>query len=78
MHGQTNIKLCNAKKAKRVYQDKNTKIKLYKNNAAIWYNETCMTRQITPTYANINVKGKNSRCHLILFYQCKIAHLFPE
>jgi len=35
MHGQKNIKLCNAEQAKRVYQYKNTKIKLYKDNAAI-------------------------------------------
>ena len=37
MHGQKNIKLHNAEQAKPVYQYKNTKIKLYKNNAAIWY-----------------------------------------
>ena len=39
MHGQKNIKLCNAEQAKRVYQYKNIKIKLHKNNAAIWYNK---------------------------------------
>jgi hypothetical protein len=32
-----NIKICNAEQAKQVYQYKNTKIKLYNNNAAIWY-----------------------------------------
>ena len=48
MHGQKNIKLCNAEQAKRVYQYKNIKIKLYKNNAAIWYNEICRTRHLTP------------------------------
>ena len=37
MHGQKNIKLCNAEQAKRVYKYKNIKLKLYKNNAAIWY-----------------------------------------
>jgi hypothetical protein len=37
MHCQKTIKLCNAEQAKQVYQYKNTKIKLYKNNAAIWY-----------------------------------------
>ena len=41
MHGQKNIKLCNAEQTKRVYQYKNIKLKLYKNNAAIWYNEIC-------------------------------------
>ena len=57
MHGRKNIKLHNAEKAKPVYQYKNTRIKLYKNNAAIWYNKTCRARQITPTYANIINKG---------------------
>jgi hypothetical protein len=36
-------RLRNAEQAKHVYQYKNTKIKLYKNNAAIWYNKTCMS-----------------------------------
>ena len=59
MHGRKNIKLINAEQAKPVHQYKDTKIKLYKNNAAIWYNKTCRTRQITPTYANIKMKGAN-------------------
>jgi hypothetical protein len=33
--------LLNAEQAKCVYKYKNTKIKLYKNNADIWYNKTC-------------------------------------
>ena len=37
MHGQKNIKLCDAK---QVYHYKNIKLKLYKNNAAIWFNKT--------------------------------------
>jgi hypothetical protein len=62
MHGQKTIELCNAEQTKQVYQYKNTKIKLYKNNAAIWYNKTCRARQLTPTYVNIKIKGTNSRC----------------
>jgi len=38
MHGQKNIKLCDAK---QVYHYKNIKLKFYKNNAAIWFNKTC-------------------------------------
>ena len=53
MHGRKNIKLHNAEQAKPLHQYKDTKIKLYKNNAAIWYNKICRARQITPTYANI-------------------------
>ena len=37
----SNYIMHNAEQAKPVYQYKNTKIKLYKNNAAIWYNKTC-------------------------------------
>ena len=51
-----NIKLHNAEQAKQVYQYKNTKIKLYKNNASIWYNKTCRAKQIIPTYANVKMK----------------------
>ena len=54
MHGWKNIKLHNAEQAKLVHQYKDTKIKLYNNNAAIWYNKTCRARQITPTCANIS------------------------
>jgi hypothetical protein len=61
-HCQKSIKLCNADQAKQVYQYKNTKEKLYKNNAAIWYNKTYRARQLTPTYANIKIKGTNPRC----------------
>jgi len=39
MQVEKNIKLCNAEQAKRVYQYKNTKIKFYKNKAAVWYNK---------------------------------------
>ena len=52
MHCRKNVKLHNAEQAKPIYPYKNTKIKLYKNNAAIWYNKTCIARQVTPTYAN--------------------------
>ena len=43
MHGQQNIKICNAKQAKHLYRYKNIKTKLYKCNAAIWYNKNGKT-----------------------------------
>jgi len=55
MHGQQHIQICDAKQAKQVYQYKNTKIKLYKSNAAIWYNKTCRIKQLMPAYVNIRV-----------------------
>jgi hypothetical protein len=64
MHGPRNIKLCDAK---QVYQYKNTKMKLYKNNAAIWCNKTCKGKQLIPTYANIkiNVITEDAKEHKI-------------
>jgi len=38
---QQNIEICDAKQSKKVHQYKNTKVNLYKNSAAIWYNKTC-------------------------------------
>ena len=38
MLGTTNIKFIDAQQAKLAYQYKNTKRKMYKTNAAIWYN----------------------------------------
>jgi hypothetical protein len=49
MHGQRDVKLCDAKQARQIYHYKNTKLKLYKNNAAIWFNKTRKTKQLTPT-----------------------------
>jgi len=61
MHGQPNIKICIAKQAKQILQYQKIKIKLYKNNAAIWYNKTCWIKQLTPNYINIRVNGNNTR-----------------
>ena len=40
MLGTTNIKFVDTQQAKLAYQYKNTKRKLYKTKAAIWYNKT--------------------------------------
>jgi len=40
--------------AKQVYHYKNIKLKLYKNNAAIWFNKTCKAKHLTPPYASIS------------------------
>jgi hypothetical protein len=50
MHGQPNIKTCIVKQAEQLFKYKKIKIKLYKNNAAIWYNKTCSIKQLTPNY----------------------------
>jgi len=51
-----------AKQAKDIYLYKNIKRKLYKTNAAIRYNKTCLQRQLTPAYVNIRINGKNHQC----------------
>jgi len=48
-------KFCNAKQTKLTHHYKNIKTKLYKNNAAIWYNKTCRKKQLTPNYICIKV-----------------------
>ena len=36
MNGQPKIKICSAKQAKQIFQYMKIKIKVHKNNAAIW------------------------------------------
>ena len=66
MHGNSNIKFIFAKQSKEIYQYNNTKRKLYRTNAAIWYNRTCRHKQLTPTYINIGINGKNRQCQRTL------------
>jgi len=42
--------------AQQIFHYKKIKIKLYKNNAAIWFNKTYRIKQLTPNYINtINI-----------------------
>jgi len=43
----------NAKQAKETYQYRNTKRKLYKTKAAIWYNKICGEKRLTPKYISV-------------------------
>ena len=61
MHGTMNVKFINAKQVKEVYQYRNIKRKLYKTNAAIWYNKTCKQNQLKPKYVNIRINGNNTQ-----------------
>ena len=47
-HGNTKIKFVNAKQAKTYYNYKNNKRKMYRINAAIWYNKKCNLHQAGP------------------------------
>jgi hypothetical protein len=46
-------KFVKAKQAKEIYTYKNIKRKLYKINAAIWYNKTFRNKHLEPSYINI-------------------------
>ena len=62
MHGRTKLKFSDTKQARDIYNYKNIKRKLYRTNAAIWYNKICRQKQLTPAYINIRIKGKNQQC----------------
>jgi hypothetical protein len=62
MHGNTKLKFSDAKQARHIHNYKNIKRKLYRTNPAIWYNEICRQKQLTPSYINIRIKGKNQQC----------------
>jgi len=57
MHGTT-IKIVSAQQAK-LNNYKNTKLKLLKTNAAIWFNKMCKSKQLKPNYINIKINGQN-------------------
>jgi len=63
---QTKLKFSDAKQA--IYNYKNIKRKLYRTNAAIWYNKICRQKQLTPSYINNRIKKKvcsNKICILL-------------
>jgi hypothetical protein len=59
MHGFMNIEIINSKQAVEIHAYKNTKRKLYKTNAAIWFNKTCKDKELTPNYINITLYTKS-------------------
>ena len=61
MHGHTKIKFIDAKQALEVRRYTNTKRKLLKTNAAIWFSKICREKQIKPKYINIKSKNNNTQ-----------------
>ena len=57
MHGDN---IVDAKQA-RLHNFKNTKYKLLRKNAEIWFNKTCRLRQIKPNYINIRINGQKQQ-----------------
>ena len=62
MHGTYNVKLINAQQTKRVHKYIIIKEKLYKCNAAIWYNKTFQLKYLTPRHINRRINGNNTQC----------------
>jgi len=61
----------NAKQAK-LNNYKNTRLKLLKTNAAIWFNKMCKVKQLKPNYINIKINGhkpqnKKTKINVIRF-----------
>ena len=59
MHGAT-INTVNAQQAKLNNNYKNTKLKLLKTNAAVWFNKTCKIKPLKPNYINIKINGQKT------------------
>jgi hypothetical protein len=60
MHGAT-IKIINAQQARLNNTYKNTKLKLLKTNAAIWFNKICRDRQLKPKYISFKISGRKQK-----------------
>ena len=61
MHGHMNLKFASATQAKEIFDFKNLKRRLHKTTAAIWFNKTCRSKQLTPTYISIKISGNSRR-----------------
>jgi ribosomal protein L37AE/L43A len=57
MHGTT-MKIIDTQQAKLCNSCKNTKLKLLKTKAAIWFNKMCKIKHLKPNCINIKINGK--------------------
>ena len=48
VHGVSNFQIVTAQQARIVYKYKNTNQKLFKTNAAIWFDKMCRINHLTP------------------------------
>jgi hypothetical protein len=60
MHSEI-IRIMDAERANLLNNFKNTKGKLLKTNAAIWFNKMCKIRQVKPNYVNTIIKGRKQQ-----------------
>jgi hypothetical protein len=61
MHGTEKVKIINAQYAKTINNFRNTKEKLLRANAAIWFNKPCRANHLTPKYIHLKVAGNNQQ-----------------
>ena len=57
MHGST-MKLSNTQQAKIINNYQNTRLKLLKTNAAVWFNRMCKIKQVKPNYIHFRTNRK--------------------
>ena len=55
------MKIINAQPTKTYNNNKNTKLKLLKTNAAIRFNKMCKVKDLNPNYISIRINGKTTR-----------------
>ena len=55
------MKTVETQQARLCNSHKNTKLKLVKTNAALWFNTMCKIKRLKPNYINIKVNGKKSQ-----------------
>jgi len=61
MHGATIRFIFNAQQAKLNNNYKNTRLKLLKTKATIWFNRMCKPKQLKPKYINIRINGQKTQ-----------------
>jgi len=57
------LKLINAQKAKIIHAYENTKQKLRRTNAAIWFNKVCRSNNLTNSYIKITINAHIKQCY---------------
>jgi len=81
MHGANMI--VDAKQAKICYAYKNTRPKLLKTNAALWFNKMCKIKQLKPNYVHFKSNGNfffklGGHDRTILVILAKYCTRFPD
>jgi hypothetical protein len=57
------LKLINAQKTKIIHAYENTKQKLHRTNAAIWFNKVCRSNNLIPSYIKITINTHIKLCY---------------